>query len=66
MGVRITAILPSCYARVPPMVRFQRQPPGTAVTRTSTVLGMILAITAAPAIVAGMDVRAGAFAACCA
>jgi len=44
------------------MVRFQRQPPGTAVTRTSSVLGMILAIVAAPAIVGGMDVRAGAFA----
>jgi hypothetical protein len=41
------------------MVRFQRQPPGTAVTRTSTLLGMVLAIAAAPAIVAGMDERAG-------
>jgi hypothetical protein len=45
------------------MVRFQRQPPGTAVTRTSSALGMVLAIAAAPAIVAGMDERAGALAA---
>ncbi len=45
------------------MVRFQRQPPGTAVTRTSSILGMCLAIAAAPLIVDGMDERAGAFAA---
>ena len=42
------------------MVRFQRQPPGTAITRTSTVLGMLLAIAAASSIVGGQDVRAGA------
>jgi hypothetical protein len=41
------------------MVRFQRQPPGTAITRTSLVLGMLLAIAAAPAIVQGRDVSAG-------
>jgi hypothetical protein len=45
------------------MVRFQRQPPGTAITRTSTLAGMCLSIVAATAIVDGQDVRAGAFAA---
>lgn len=45
------------------MVRFQRQPPGTAVTRTSSILGICLAIAAAPLIVDGMDERAGVFAA---
>jgi hypothetical protein len=44
------------------MVRFQRQPPGTAITRSSTVLGMLLAVAAAPAIVRGNDVRGGALA----
>jgi hypothetical protein len=41
------------------MVRFQRQPPGTAITRTSTVLGMLIVIVAAFAIVDGQGVRAG-------
>jgi len=45
------------------MVRFQRQPPGTAITRTSTLLGMFVTVAAAVAIVEGMDVRAGALAA---
>lgn len=42
------------------MVRFQRQPPGTAVTRSSLILGMGLAVGAAPLIIAGDDVAAGA------
>jgi hypothetical protein len=45
------------------MVRFQRQPPGTAITRASTLLGMVLAVAAAPAIVGGDEVRGGVFAA---
>jgi hypothetical protein len=45
------------------MVRFQRQPPGTAITRTSTLLGMCLAVAAAVAILDGVEVRAGALAA---
>jgi len=45
------------------MVRFQRQPPGTAITRTSTLLGMFVTVLAAVAIVDGMDTRAGALAA---
>ena len=45
------------------MVRFQRQPPGTAITRTSTLLGMCLVVVAATAIVDGEEVRAGALAA---
>jgi hypothetical protein len=40
------------------MVRFQRQPPGTAITRTSLALGATLATIAAVAIVAG-DRRLG-------
>src|SRR4051812_33159759 len=35
------------------MVRFQRQPPGTAITRASLVLGAALAAVAGVAIVAG-------------
>src|SRR5215813_4601805 len=42
------------------MVRFQRQPPGTAVTRSSLILGMGLAVGAAPLIIAGDEVSAGA------
>ena len=45
------------------MVRFQRQPPGTAITRTSSVLGMGLAVAAAFLIVNSTLERAGAFAA---
>jgi hypothetical protein len=40
------------------MVRFQRQPPGTAVTRASLVAGVLLAVVAAVLVVLG-EVRAG-------
>jgi hypothetical protein len=42
------------------MVRFQRQPPGTAITRISLVLGAALAGAAAVAIVAGEQRVGGA------
>ena len=45
------------------MVRFQRQPPGTALTRSSTVLGMLAACGAGLLILDGEDVRAGGLAA---
>ena len=41
------------------MVRFQRQPPGTALTRTSCFLGMACAVVAAVLIVDEQPVRAG-------
>ena len=41
------------------MVRFQRQPPGTALTRTSSFLGMGCAVVAAVLIVDEQPVRAG-------
>jgi hypothetical protein len=44
------------------MVRFQRQPPGTAITRGSLVLGATLAGGAAVAIVAGEQRLGGVFA----
>ena len=46
------------------MVRFQRQPPGTALTRTSTVVGMGCAIAASVLIIEEEPVRAGVLAAC--
>jgi hypothetical protein len=45
------------------MVRFQRQPPGTALTRTSTFAGMGCSIAAGILIVDDQLVRAGALAA---
>jgi hypothetical protein len=45
------------------MVRFQRQPPGTALTRTSSFIGMGCAIAAAILIVSDEPVRGGGFAA---
>src|SRR5437867_1125096 len=44
------------------MVRFQRQPPGTAITRTSLALGATLASGAAVAVVAGEQRLGGVFA----
>lgn len=41
------------------MVRFQRQPPGTALTRTSSFIGMVCAVAAAVLIVDEQPVRAG-------
>jgi hypothetical protein len=41
------------------MVRFQRQPPGTALTRTSSALGMGCAVVAGVLIVDEQPVRAG-------
>jgi len=41
------------------MVRFQRQPPGTALTRTSSFIGMACAVAAAVLIVDEQPVRAG-------
>jgi len=46
------------------MVRFQRQPPGTAVTRTSAVAGLGCAIAASVLIVEEQLVRGGVLAAC--
>ena len=46
------------------MVRFQRQPPGTAVTRTSAVVGLGCAIAASVLIVEEQLVRGGVLAAC--
>jgi hypothetical protein len=45
------------------MVRFQRQPPGTALTRASSVVGMVLAVGAAFLILDGRLERAGVLAA---
>jgi len=45
------------------MVRFQRQPPGTALTRASSVLGMGLAVGAAFVILDGRLERGGVLAA---
>jgi hypothetical protein len=45
------------------MVRFQRQPPGTALTRASSVLGMGLAVAAAFVILDGRLERGGVLAA---
>jgi len=45
------------------MVRFQRQPPGTAITRTSTLAGMAFAVAASVLIVGEQPVRAGVLAA---
>ncbi|MGZ4131467.1 MAG: hypothetical protein ACXVWF_00340 [Actinomycetota bacterium] len=44
------------------MVRFQRQPPGTAITRASLLVGVSLAALAAGWIVADQQVRGGALA----
>src|SRR5205085_9002828 len=49
----------SCYPRAHAMVRFQRQPPGTALTRTSSFIGMGCAVVAAVLIVDEEPVRAG-------
>jgi hypothetical protein len=45
------------------MVRFQRQPPGTALTRTSSFIGMGCALVAGVLIVEEQPVRAGALSA---
>lgn len=45
------------------MIRFQRQPPGTAITRASSVVGMGLAVGAAFLILDGRLERAGVLAA---
>jgi hypothetical protein len=45
------------------MVRFQRQPPGTAVTRTSLVIGAALGVSAGWLVIAGKLPPAGACAA---
>lgn len=45
------------------MVRFQRQPPGTAITRASLLIGAAAALGAAALIVAGETARGGAAAA---
>jgi hypothetical protein len=45
------------------MVRFQRQPPGTALTRTSALVGLGCAIAASVLIVEEQPVRAGVLAA---
>jgi hypothetical protein len=44
------------------MVRFQRQPPGTAITRTALLLGAALAGVGARYVVAGEPTTAGVFA----
>ena len=45
------------------MVRFQRQPPGTALTRTSSLIGMGCAVAAGILIVDDRPVQAGLFSA---
>src|SRR5262249_31210939 len=55
-------ILPSCYARARSMVRFQRQPPGTALTRAALLGGGALAVGAAWFVVADELERAGVLA----
>jgi hypothetical protein len=45
------------------MVRFQRQPPGTALTRASSLIGMVVAVGAAALIIDADLERAGALAA---
>src|SRR4029453_4922954 len=46
VGPRGSRMLPTCYARARSMVRFQRQPPGTALTRAALVGGAVLAVGA--------------------